>query len=366
MNKFNKLYKTLILQASNGSLQKKKLKLVEYKQKLQELQNTLKVDQQQLENMKQKLISNFPELTGQLDDLRTAKKAFNKLPPDHNKIEGNNFIFSDFEFDMKYRIPDDIKAIERQKNKIALLEQELGTFLTDPSVDLANNLPQQFIDALQIIHQNIKNQLENQKNDIINKVNNYLLNPVLNGYIFSKLRYTTDYYTYQRLVKHDLFKSEEYDDPNYRIFSNCYKQGLNGDNYTNDQDFINDILKFVVTTKYYNTESYVNIIKKYILNNNLSEYSTRAFNRIKTPYQNKNIESEAQIIFDNMKAKFVDQISRYVTKIITCDNVEIGQDGSLNGYITADNGKWYIKTIVAGGYNIQCLHYRVIMRPYKG
>lgn len=64
--------------------------------------------------------------------------------------------------------------------------------------------------------------------------------------------------------------------------------------------------------------------------------------------------------------KILDLIERVtkVTGVITdASMLHIGdKNGELNGYIIGELGKAYIETIGAGGYNIQCFHYRVLVK----
>ena len=43
-------------------------------------------------------------------------------------------------------------------------------------------------------------------------------------------------------------------------------------------------------------------------------------------------------------------------------NLNIGVNGEINGTITGDIATVKIETIYAGGHNIQCLHYRVLVK----
>lgn len=54
-----------------------------------------------------------------------------------------------------------------------------------------------------------------------------------------------------------------------------------------------------------------------------------------------------------------------VGKITDASMLYIGHDGSLNGHIAGEKGKASVTTIYAGGYNIQCLHYRVLVHKIK-
>lgn len=66
----------------------------------------------------------------------------------------------------------------------------------------------------------------------------------------------------------------------------------------------------------------------------------------------------------NKKAELIAKIGSKVG-IVTKINVTCGEDGTPNGIVEGTEGKVSIETIEAGGYNIQCLHYRVLVKPVK-
>ena len=47
-------------------------------------------------------------------------------------------------------------------------------------------------------------------------------------------------------------------------------------------------------------------------------------------------------------------------------NLKIGVDGSINGTVTGDKTKVDVYSIVAGGWNIQRAHYRVLVNEVRG
>ena len=78
-------------------------------------------------------------------------------------------------------------------------------------------------------------------------------------------------------------------------------------------------------------------------------------------------EDELQKALDReVKAKYNDLVVRMknaVGEIQDCSQLRIGGNGSINGIISGTKGKAKMETITAGGYNIQCLHYRVLVNP---
>ena len=69
-----------------------------------------------------------------------------------------------------------------------------------------------------------------------------------------------------------------------------------------------------------------------------------------------------------VKAKRIDLFERcaaYVGVITDATNLSISESGAIEGIVKGENGKAYVEAILAGGYNIQCLHYRILVKPIK-
>lgn len=60
----------------------------------------------------------------------------------------------------------------------------------------------------------------------------------------------------------------------------------------------------------------------------------------------------------------LDRVFKYTGRILDWQNVRI-TGPSLNGTIIGEDGAVYVETILAGGYNIQCLHNRVLVHPVQ-
>lgn len=56
------------------------------------------------------------------------------------------------------------------------------------------------------------------------------------------------------------------------------------------------------------------------------------------------------------------RVNNAVGIILEAKALYVGVNGELNGYIKGEDGTCKIETIYAGGYNIQCLHYRVLVK----
>lgn len=64
------------------------------------------------------------------------------------------------------------------------------------------------------------------------------------------------------------------------------------------------------------------------------------------------------------KAKLLDLVYRLnneVGKTLDATDLRIGAEGNLNGIVIGETGKVKVETVGAGGWNIQCFHYRTLM-----
>lgn len=98
----------------------------------------------------------------------------------------------------------------------------------------------------------------------------------------------------------------------------------------------------------------------------------------KSAYGRMVVEHGYDSVYDPVKfAAFLDKeaackkadiIDRRNDKAGGIDEVEwtyIGPDGRINGIISGPKGRFSIKSVFAGGYDIQCLHVRVLVHKLK-
>jgi hypothetical protein len=101
----------------------------------------------------------------------------------------------------------------------------------------------------------------------------------------------------------------------------------------------------------------------------ITPYVERAYNRntngweivLKANKLHKDLEQEA-----NRKYDFIIERTNAVVGTITdASCLTVGHKGDLNGYIKGTRGTAKLETIGAGGYNIQCFHFRTLINAVK-
>lgn len=76
---------------------------------------------------------------------------------------------------------------------------------------------------------------------------------------------------------------------------------------------------------------------------------------------NKDLNKDANAKYDFI----IERTNDIVGQITDAENLKIGRKGDLNGYIIGTRGTAKVQTIGAGGYNIQCYHFRTLINAMK-
>lgn len=101
----------------------------------------------------------------------------------------------------------------------------------------------------------------------------------------------------------------------------------------------------------------------------LFPYINRKYNRESDSYTftfrteefEKEIKREAERKYDDI----IERTNYIVGKITDATGLEIGYKGDLNGIVIGTEGKAKVNTIGAGGYNIQCFHFRTLIHEVQ-
>lgn len=67
----------------------------------------------------------------------------------------------------------------------------------------------------------------------------------------------------------------------------------------------------------------------------------------------------------NKRKMLIARVKEIVGQITDAKRLFIGSNAEINGIIIGIKGKAKVETISAGGYNIQCFHYRVLVKEIK-
>ena len=96
-----------------------------------------------------------------------------------------------------------------------------------------------------------------------------------------------------------------------------------------------------------------NFIREYIYS-----YSEKTLD-METLLKDLNREAEAKYDF------IIERTNDIVGQITDASDLKIGKNDELNGLIKGTRGTAMVETIGAGGYNIQCYHFRTLIKPQK-
>ncbi len=114
--------------------------------------------------------------------------------------------------------------------------------------------------------------------------------------------------------------------------------------------------------KYWNEDFKSEIIKLH------GEYN-QIVKELSYGYSDRDREERLQKIINReakaKEKKLIARVNKEVGSIVKALDLKIGVNGELNGTIQGENGVCRIETIYAGGYNVQCLHYRVLVHKYE-
>lgn len=285
------------------------------------------------ETQEQKILEVRPELAKEIEKAKKhPNKAYNKLNKFCSEagdfhilcfkyLQNINFIGAVFPEESD-RINSKLQSLNREKTEIEINIQS--------HFQLRNNLPKEFKDALEIVHQHIFTLFKNQQQKNIELYTEQQSFPVCNAMLTAAKGDDAFYYYKLLKSKNGKLKPGMTD---LEVLSAFKAAGIEG--------YYNRPIDEIIEKQ---SEYFVNKCKKNI-----------------QVEQNRNIQKEADNYFHREECRFIDEIVQYCSKVNSVSNVRIGIDGSINGIIHAANGDFNIRTIGAGGYNIQCFHYRVII-----
>lgn len=77
------------------------------------------------------------------------------------------------------------------------------------------------------------------------------------------------------------------------------------------------------------------------------------------------LEKDLKVEYDRKYDFIIERTNAIVKTITDASNLRVGAKGDLNGFIIGTDGTAKVQTIGAGGYNIQCFHFRTLINAMK-
>lgn len=169
---------------------------------------------------------------------------------------------------------------------------------------------------------------------------------------------------YERELK-KYYASEEFERSYNNYINNSYQM-----RYYRTPENVKRVLGDAFKTRYYAdidnfTKSITTIKNDYYYPNPDNRYEYHMKPVSYTVDENKLIKTIAQEKL-NKYYDLCNRITAEVGEIIDASGLSIGnQKGELNGIVKGTEGTARVETISAGGYNIQCFHYRVLVHKIR-
>lgn len=145
---------------------------------------------------------------------------------------------------------------------------------------------------------------------------------------------------------------------NYDIYPRYRFSHVDSDDWVNNKTNVDSLTKELANVRFESTDSDRDYDSNFGYDSKVGKYVLISFDD----------EKLSKIIEAEKKAKYEDlcnRISAVVGEITDVSNLRISAKGNLDGIVTGTKGKAKVETIGAGGYNIQCFHYRVLVHKIK-
>lgn len=124
------------------------------------------------------------------------------------------------------------------------------------------------------------------------------------------------------------------------------------------EEKIEEILKLTNEYDLRGYQSEVNYMRFKIWKNKHSKVDIDIASRNDIEYLEKFLNREVESKRETLMAR----VEKKAGNIIDAKGLYIGVNGEINGFVVGSVGRVEVRTIYAGGFNIQCLHYRVLIK----
>lgn len=308
-----------------------------------------------IDTIKNRIASAERKISKLKGTLERHKNQLNKITNKISKykIDLNNYdksnpdIFGTDLYVLLFDYEEKLDDIENGKNKLITLQNDLEKLNNILKVEIEkkdninNVIPKCVLEYLEHWGSKVKNYLINLANEYIEIYNREYIVTKQELQTIYKQKYVKDEYSGRYIMKQVRMYSDE-----------KIEEILNSNN------------------QYQLRESASNIKSKYIkkFEENQAKSDLIILNKIINYYEIINFEILDKIIKDDIEIKkemFVNRVSATVGIIKDMKDFSIGYNGEINGIAIGDKAKAKVTTIIAGGYNIQCSHFRVLVHKIK-